>query len=151
MARALLSVLGLAVMTYVTRNLLSGIAGIVLARALVLFGYDICYRVHGLNGEDEWFSATEELTPRFNLRVHRELLWVSFPLGVVVLLTTLNSSVPSYFIQHGLGERDLGIFSAIGFMISVGNMAVVSLGQSAFTRLPISYPPANLPASPPPL
>src|SRR5260370_4222674 len=146
MARALLSVLGLAVMTYVTRNLLWGIAGIVLARAFVLLGYDICDRTHGLNGQSKWFSPTEELTPRFNLRVHRELLWVSFPLGVVVLLTTLNSSVPSYFIQHGLGERDLGIFSAIGFMISVGNMAVVSLGQSAFTRLARSYATGNLAA-----
>src|SRR5439155_8609664 len=37
------------------------------------------------------------------------------------------------------GERDLGIFSAFGFMVSVGNMAVVSLGQSAFTRLARSY------------
>lgn len=81
---------------------------------------------------------------RFNLRVHRELLWVSFPLGVVVLLTTLNSSVPSYFIKHALGERDLGIFTAIGFVISVGNMAVVSLGQSAFTRLARSYATGNL-------
>src|SRR6202140_1862595 len=143
-ARALLSVLGLAVITYVSRSLLWGIAGIVLARASVLFGYDICERTHGLNGQSNWFSRLEELMPRFNLRVHRELLWVSFPLGVVVLLTTLNSSVPSYFIKHALGERDLGIFTAIGFAISVGNMAVVSLGQSAFTRLARSYAAGNL-------
>jgi O-antigen/teichoic acid export membrane protein len=145
-ARALLSVLGLAVITYVSRSLLWGIAGIVLARAIVLFGYDICERTHGLNGQSKWFSRIEELTPRFNLQVHRELLWVSFPLGVVVLLTALNSSVPSYFIKQALGERDLGIFSAIGFMISVGNMAVVSLGQSAFTRLARSYATGNLAA-----
>jgi O-antigen/teichoic acid export membrane protein len=72
------------------------------------------------------------------------LLRVSFPLGVVVLLTTLNSSVPSYFIKQALGERDLGIFTAIGFVISVGNMAVVSLGQSAFTRLARLYVVGNL-------
>jgi O-antigen/teichoic acid export membrane protein len=143
-ARALLSVLGVAVVTYVSRSLLWGIAGIVLARAIVLFGYDICDRTHGLNVQYKWFSRTKELTPRFNPRVHRELLWVSFPLGVVVLLTTLNSSIPSYFIQHGLGERDLGIFAAIGFMLSVGNMAVVSLGQSAFTRLARSHTTGNL-------
>ena len=143
-ARALLSVLALAVITYISRSLLLGIAGIVLARAIVLFGYDICGRTHGLNGQSKWFSRFEELAPRFNLRVHRELLWVSFPLGVVVLLTALNSSVPSYFIKHSLGERDLGIFSAIGFMISVGNMAVVSLGQSAFTRLARSYAAGDL-------
>src|SRR5258708_186956 len=41
-ARALLSVLGLAVATYVIRSLLWGVAGIVLARVIDLFGYDIC-------------------------------------------------------------------------------------------------------------
>src|SRR5207245_4178365 len=92
------------------------------------------------------FSRNEALTSRFDLKVQRELLWLSFPLGIVVLLTTLNSSVPSYFIKHALGERDLGIFSAIGFMISVGNMAVVSLGQSAFTRLARSFAAGNLAA-----
>src|SRR5260370_13781780 len=55
----------------------------------------------------------------------------------------MNSGVPSYFIKHALGERDLGIFSAIGFVVSIGNMAVVSLGQSAFTRLARSYATGN--------
>jgi O-antigen/teichoic acid export membrane protein len=143
-ARALLSVLGLAVITYISRSVLYGITGIALARAIVLFGYDICGRTQGLDGQSKWFSRTEELAPRFDLRMHRELLWVSLPLGVVVLLTTLNSSVPSYFIKQALGDRDLGIFTAIGFVISVGNMAVVSLGQSAFTRLARLYAASNL-------
>jgi O-antigen/teichoic acid export membrane protein len=143
-ARALLSVLGLAVATYVTRNLLWGVAGVLLARAIVLFGYDICERTHGLGRQSKWFSRNEALRPRLNLRAQSELLWLSLPLGIVVLLTSLNSSVPSYFIKQALGERELGIFSAIGFMISVGNMAVVSLGQSAFTRLARSYASGNL-------
>ncbi|MCU1307688.1 MAG: polysaccharide biosynthesis protein [Acidobacteriaceae bacterium] len=142
-ARALLSVLGLAVATYVSRSLLWGVAGVVLARAIVLFGYDICEPTHGLARQSKWFPRNEALTPRFNLRVQRELLWFSLPLGIVVLLTSLNSNAPSYFIKHALGERDLGIFSAMGFMISVGNMAVVSLGQCAFTRLARSYGDGN--------
>src|SRR5713101_2302818 len=145
-ARALLSVLGLAVATYVSGNLLWGVAGIVLARVIVLFGYDICERTHGLRAQSKWFSRNEALTPRLDLTMERELLWVSLPLGIVVLLTALNSSVPSYFIKHALGERDLGIFAAIGFAVSVGNMAVVSLGQSAFTRLARLYAAGNLAA-----
>jgi O-antigen/teichoic acid export membrane protein len=145
-ARALLSVLGLAAATYVSRNLLWGVAGVSVARVIVLFAYDMCERTHGVRGKSEWFNRNEELAPRFDLRLHRELLWVGLPLGIVVLLTSLNSSIPSYFIKHGLGERDLGIFSAIGFMMSVGSMAVVSLGQSAFTRLARSYASGNLSA-----
>jgi O-antigen/teichoic acid export membrane protein len=143
-AKALLSVLGLAVATYVTRNLLCGIACVVVARVIVLFGYDVCESTHGLGGRSKWFSLNHALRARFDLKVQRELLWLSLPLGIVVLLTTLNSSVPSYFIKHALGERDLGIFTAIGFTISVGNMAVVSLGQSAFTRMSRAYADGNL-------
>src|SRR5713101_9698795 len=145
-ARALLSVLGLAVATYVSGSLLWGVAGIVLARVIVLLGYDICERTHGLGAQSKWFSRNEALTPRLDLAMERELLWVSLPLGIVVLLAALNSSVPSYFIKHALGERDLGIFAAIGFAVSVGNMAVVSLGQSAFTRLARLYAAGNLAA-----
>ncbi len=146
MARALLSVLGLAVATYVSGSLVWGIAGITLARITVLFGYDICERTHGLGAQSNWFPRSEALKPRLDLTVERELLGVSLPLGIVVLLSALNSSVPSYFIKHALGERDLGIFAAIGFAVSVGNMAVVSLGQSAFTRLARSYASGNLAA-----
>jgi len=138
-ARSLLSVLALAGATYLSRSLLWGVAGIALARAIVLLGYDIRRRTHGLSAGAEPFTQNTALTPRFDLSVQRDLLWLSFPLGIVVLLSSLNSSIPSYFIKNALGERDLGIFSAIGFMVSVGNMAVVSLGQSAFTRLARSY------------
>jgi len=145
-ARALLSVLAMAVATYVSRSLLWGIACIALARVIVLFGYDRSESAHGLGGQSKWFSRNRALKARFDLKVQRELVWLSLPLGIVMLLTTLNSSVPSYFVKHALGERDLGIFTAIGFTISVGNMAVVSLGQSAFTRLSRAYADGDLAA-----
>src|SRR5882757_6235128 len=145
-ARAMLSVLALAVATYVTRSVLWGISGVVLARAIVLLGYDVRGRTHGLRVQAKGFSRTEALAPQFDLKVQRELLWVSLPLGIVVLLGCLNSSMPNFFIKHALGERDVGIFAAIGFVVSIGNMAVVSLGQSAFTRLARSYATGNLAA-----
>jgi O-antigen/teichoic acid export membrane protein len=145
-ARALLSAFGLAVVTYVTRNLLWGIAAVVLARVIVLFSYDICERTHGLSGQSGKFSQNEALALRFDAKAVCELLCVSLPLGLVVLLGCLNSSIPNFFIKHALGERDLGIFAAIGFVVSVGNMAVVSLGQSAYTRLARSCAAGDLAA-----
>lgn len=138
-ARALLSMLGLTVGIYISRDLLWGIAGIVLARASVLLGYDIRERTHGLARHSDGYSRSEALKPRFDLKMQRQLLWFSFPLGILLLLVTLNSSIPSYFIKHELGERDLGIFWTIGFMVSVGSVAAGSLGQSAFTRLARAY------------
>jgi O-antigen/teichoic acid export membrane protein len=146
MTRATLSVLALAVFTYVTRSVVWGIAGVAVARAIVLFGYDACERTHVLRRQPKWFLLNGDLAPRFNAGEQRQLLWRSLPLGIVVLLTTLNSSIPSFFIKHGIGERDLGIFSALGLTISVGNMAVISLGQSAFTRLSRAYASGNITA-----
>lgn len=146
MARAVLSVLCLAVAAFLTRNLLWGVAAIVLARLIVFFGYDVRARTHGLSGQAKSLSNNAPLSPRFDRKALWELLWVSLPLGIVVLLGCLNSSIPTFFIKHALGERDVGIFAAIGFMVSVGNMAVVSLGQSAFTRLARSCAAGNLAA-----
>ncbi|HEV2491360.1 MAG TPA: oligosaccharide flippase family protein [Candidatus Acidoferrales bacterium] len=145
-ARASLSILALSLTTYITRSLLWGITGIALARMTILFSYDIRRHTHGLNREGEQFSGGEELTPRFSLRMQRKLAWLSLPLGIVVLLNCLNASIPNFFIKHALGDRDVGIFAALGFMVSVGNMTVVSLGQSAFTRLAASYSTGNLAA-----
>src|SRR6266566_5639283 len=66
-ARALLSVLALAVATCVTRSVLWGISGVVLARAIVLFGYDVRGRTHGLHVQAKGFSRTEALAPQFDL------------------------------------------------------------------------------------
>jgi O-antigen/teichoic acid export membrane protein len=146
MARAVLSVLALAAATYVTRSAVWGIAGVAVARAIVLFGYDTRERTHVLRRQTKWYLLSGDLAPRFDAGEQRQLLWRSLPLGIVVLLTTLNSSIPSFFIKHGIGERDLGIFSALGLTISVGNMAVVSLGQSAFTRLSRAHASGNITA-----
>ena len=141
--RAILSVIGLGVVTYVTRSVFWGLAGVLLARVLVLISYDTSERTQGLGSRSGWFCRNEALRAKFDLKAQAELAWLSVPLGIVVLLGCLNSSIPNFFIKQALGERDLGIFAAIGFVVSVGNMAVVSLGQSAFTRLARSYKAAE--------
>jgi O-antigen/teichoic acid export membrane protein len=143
-ARALLSVIALAVLTYVTKSLLWGIAGILVARTVIFLAYDTRRRTHGLQERSNGLAGVEALTPRFDLKVQRQLACVSFPLGIVVLLGGLNASIPNFFIKNALGERDVGIFAALGFMVSVGNMAVGSLGQSAYTRLARSFASGNL-------
>ena len=139
MIRALLSVLGMGVAVYLSGSLLWGILAVVIARCIVLLGYDISQRTQNLERESGPFSNNKVLAPRFDPKEQLGLLRHGLPLGIVVLLTTLSSSLPNFFIKHGLTERDLGIFSVISLTISVGNMAVVSLGQAAFTRLARSY------------
>jgi O-antigen/teichoic acid export membrane protein len=142
--RTALSALGLSVGIYFGHSLLWGIAGIMVARAIVLLGYDIRARTHEMDAQCEELSRDGVLKPRWDVRAQRELLRLGLPLGIITLLGSLSSNIPRYFIEHALGERALGIFSATAFMFAAGLMAIVSLGQSAFTRLASSYAAGNL-------
>lgn len=142
-ARTVLSALGLTLGVYFTGDLLLGIVGVVLARAIVLFAYDLRERTHRVTESRNSFYRSETLGPRWDLAVQRRLLWLTLPIGIALVLASLNSTIPRYFIERHLGERDLGIFSAIAFMLAVGSMVVVSVGHSAFTRLSRLYANAD--------
>jgi O-antigen/teichoic acid export membrane protein len=142
-ARSVLSALGLPVGVYLGGDLLWGIAGIVVARGIVLFGYDI-RRARDLTKQFEGLSRNDALKPRWNSKVQRQLIWFNFPLGIATVLVSLNFTIPRYFVEHALGERALGIFSAISCLLAAGSMAAVSLGQSAFSRLTKAYGTGNL-------
>src|SRR5882762_1589955 len=79
MARAVLSVLILAAVTYATRSVVWGIAGVVVARAIVLVAYDSRERTHILRPRTKWYLLNEELAPRFDASEQRQLLWRSLP------------------------------------------------------------------------
>ena len=52
-----------------------------------------------------------------------------------MMLVSLNTNIPRYFIQHYLGERELGIFAAMFYLMVAGNTIIAALGQSASPRL----------------
>jgi len=57
------------------------------------------------------------------------------PLGIVLLLVSLNFNIPRYFLQASRGERELGIFAALASTVTAGLVVVNALGQSASPRL----------------
>src|SRR5436853_2361410 len=144
MARSGLSALGLTVGVYLTSDLRWGIAGIVFARAIMLLCYDIRERTHGLVAQSKWFFRHEALMPRWNPRTQGELLSCNFRLGILWALVSLNTALPRYFIEHALGERSLGIFSAIASMRAAGDLVASSLGLAVFSRLARAYATENL-------
>lgn len=80
-------------------------------------------------------AAGPAARPNWNTWLLWRLTRLALPLGVVMLLISLNSNIPRYFIQHYLGEAQLGIFAAIGYIMVAGSTVVAALGQSASPRL----------------
>jgi O-antigen/teichoic acid export membrane protein len=141
--RALLAIALLAGGVYVSGNLLWGVAGLVVARLLVILGYDVRKRSqlvpHAITDKQALRqilnSGKWTLRPRLNWPKQSELLRISITLGVIALLGSLLPSIPRYFLAGTNGEHALGIFTATAFLVSSGNLIITALGQSAFVRL----------------
>ena len=147
MLRAPLSLLALGLGVYFTGQLTWGVAAMILVRAVVLFAYDRRVQTHS-SEPLELRSAEcraafeylkETLRPCWELRKMLRILWMALPLGIVAMLVNLNVNVPRYFIQWKLGTRQLGIYSALAFLMSAGNLLVGALAQSVFVRLARLY------------
>jgi O-antigen/teichoic acid export membrane protein len=127
-----ISLIVFAFLLNITGNLTWPILGLTMAWAVVLFSYDIrsgfvILRKHF------------KLRPSWHWDIFKELIWLCLPLGFVRMLISLNENIPRYFIEHFLGIHELGIFSALAYLIFAGSMIVNALGVSATPRLAKYY------------
>ena len=70
-----------------------------------------------------------------DVRAVMGLARAALPLGIVMLLLSLNTSIPRIFIERSLGENALGIFAAIAYLMVFGGILTSALGQAASPRL----------------
>jgi O-antigen/teichoic acid export membrane protein len=80
---------------------------------------------------------------RWDVQTLTKLTWLSLPLGLMMMLISLNLNVPRYFIQNYLGDKLLGIFGALSYLIIAGNIVVNALCESASSRLAKYYAAAE--------
>jgi O-antigen/teichoic acid export membrane protein len=111
-----------------THNLVFGVLGMALVWLGLLVFYDL--------GKARRLAA---LRPSFRPSVLSRLTVLALPLGLVMMLLSLNSTVPRYFLEHNWGEAELGYFSALAYLMLVGSTIVSALGQSAMPRLAKNY------------
>lgn len=130
--RSMLGSAALIVGVYITRNLLWGVAGLVLGRGLVLLLYDVRY---GALPSMTHHSFVRRLQPQWNMRRQLNMAWVALPLGVVSILVSVNGNAPRYVIEHVLGGHALGIYSAISYVPTGCFMIATALGYAVFARL----------------
>jgi O-antigen/teichoic acid export membrane protein len=126
--------------------LLPGVLALALVWGALLLGYDIRNgaRLLGLareggQGATVVGAGSGVLAPRWDRPTLRRLALLALPLGLVMLLISLNTSIPRYFIEQRLGEAELGVFAALSYLIVAGGIVVAALGQSASPRLARHY------------
>ncbi len=125
---------------YFTGLVLWGVIGMIVSWTVVLLLLDIPNAVrinrtsiNTVHPAIAW--SANSLLPRWQPQILWSLTKLALPLGGVMLLLSLNTNIPRYLIAHYLGDEQLGIFSAIAYLLVAGNVVVGALGQSASPRL----------------
>lgn len=105
--------------------------GLVLSTALTGIFYDL----------PRWKPFIEE---KFKLKIqlqisdwltYKGLFLTSFPLGIAAVLSSVESNLPRYFIEHTINIKSLGLFSALSYPLMLGNQVVGALAAAPAPRL----------------
>ncbi|MGI9069868.1 MAG: lipopolysaccharide biosynthesis protein [Bryobacteraceae bacterium] len=131
---------------YWTGGIFWGTMGLFIASVVVLIFYDLRsvavvlgpYTVGqaSLAGFRTFVPALQALRATGGLI---RLAWLTLPLGLVMALVSLNVNLPRYFIAHSLGERELGFFAAMTYVIAGASTVIDALGQAASPQLANYY------------
>jgi len=120
-------------------HVVAGILGMAVSKLVIFAAYDVPNAVWVLRHAD---SPGTGVSAQFSLAEYRKkvstlvsLARLSLPLGVTAMLISLNGSIPRYFTEYYLGDRELGLFAGIGYLMVVGSTVVCALGNSASARL----------------
>ena len=127
--RSVLSVIALGTVLFFTKSIVWGVLGLAAARIFVTATHDLPKQRNQPRGS----GPRPRLLTLRSPYVH--IIWTALPLGIVLMLNSLNSNIPRYFITAHSGVRDLGIFSAVASIVTIGGTVVNSLGQAAMPQL----------------
>jgi O-antigen/teichoic acid export membrane protein len=128
-ANGALSLLLVAAGMAATGSLVAGVAGYLIGSALPLVAYTVPAALRSLARDGQLRLVSRDPGAL------RRLAWTALPLGVVMLLISLNANIPRYVIEHERGSADLGIFAALAYLLVAGGLVVTAVGQAISPRL----------------
>lgn len=136
MLKGMASLLALAVGVYLSGSVFWGVVGMAGAWAAVLALYDIPQGLYALRHSPA-SQAPAALSAR--VAVAARLAWMALPLGIGILLVSLSTAIPRYFVERILGAESLGIFAAIAYIQAAGTTVISALAAAANPRLAQHY------------
>jgi O-antigen/teichoic acid export membrane protein len=144
-----LSLLVLGIGVYLSGSVIWGAMGLALVWAGVLLVYDVPNAIALLRSTFPPLPVSpsprlspasfNNLKPRWHRPTLLKIIKLSLPLGLVMMLISLNLNIPRYFIERYLGERELGIFAAISYLMLAGQMVLSAMADSATPQLAKLY------------
>lgn len=136
--KGLLSVTLLAILLHASHSIVWGIFGSALASGIIACFYDV-KGIDWVFGRRERTLAEEVNRPLWEWPRLWALIRLAFPLAIGLFLMSVTANAPRFFVQKYLGERDLGIFSAIASLTVVTRTLVIAIGSAMSARMADSF------------
>ncbi|SDO05760.1 oligosaccharide flippase family protein [Alkalicoccus daliensis] len=130
--KGILSLVTFGTILWITNSIIYGSLSLVITWGMVLILFDV-------------YNAKRfaKFKPTFNFAKMKNIVILSLPLGVVLMMGSLNTNTPKYFLEYYIGQEALGYFAALAYLIIAGNTVISALGQSATPRLAKYYASGN--------
>lgn len=124
--KAFSSIIAFSLIFYFTKKLNYALIGLIIAWVLRLFLYDLKYT-------KKYVSIIPQISN------FKKIVVFSLPLGLFSILNSVNTNIPRYFLEGFIGLEELGYFSAISYILVVGNLLIRPLSLVAAPRLAKSF------------
>ncbi len=138
------SMLALCLGVWLTGNVLWGVLADAVTQLVIIATYDIPSALWILQVPSDTTKSSRwqrivavlpEIRPCWDWSRMRPLMMLGLPMGVVSLLTSLQTNIPRYFVEDQLGKAELGIFCAVAALMMTGITLMRALDQSCMPRL----------------
>jgi O-antigen/teichoic acid export membrane protein len=130
--KGLLCLAALGVAVQFSQSMVWGTVALAGASLASLLGYD-WWAVADLDGEKRTGDFRSHLSVAWNLAR------IACPLGMVMFIVSITSSIPRYYIENLEGLRELGIFAGISYLIIATGRVLSALGEATSPRLARFY------------
>lgn len=133
------TVIAISITFFITNNLLFSMVCVIIIKIFTIFIYD--YRKGKIFLEKSTIITHKEANlkqPCIKMLYTDNLFKLAAlaaPLGIVMMFNSLNTNIPRYLLERSFGERELGIFAAMAYLMVAGTTVISALGQSASPRL----------------
>lgn len=125
--RGLLTVIIVGALFFLFRNMIIAVAGLLILMILRFIYYDLKIVNKFINikpiFDNSWYT----------------LIKITFPLGIVSLINSLNTNIPRYFLEHFSGIDQVGIYAALSYVLIASGMVISPVSQIVAPRLANAY------------
>lgn len=126
--RAIAAILGLSLGYYFFNSIIYGLCLAILLKTIVLL--------------NDFFILENMHSVKVKIFFNKEILNIvkkGFPLGLTLIIASLNVNMSKYFIEYHYGTEIQGAISTMSYLIAVGTLFISAMGQVFLPKLAKLY------------